>query len=205
MKHYFLILLSLNTVVVLLLFYHEKILNMIDTITMPINDELCQRTKLSIGMTHLSLSNLSVASIQSRLGDLDLSYGGVHIPAAASHNIPLLLNKLKATRKPTRVAVIVPYRDRSRNLHIFLYYMHLFLAQQDIYYGIYLVEPAEGLKFNRAMLLNIGFVESLYENEWDCFIFHDVDLLPENPRNVYTCDTNAPKQMAISISKFNYM
>jgi hypothetical protein len=201
MKQYLLILAALNTFIILLLFYHEKILNVMDSITMPISEELCQRTKFRIGINQLTLTNLSMASIQSHLKSLDLSYGGVFVP-----RVKRLKEKLRAaTRKPTKVAIIVPYRDRSRNLHIFLYYMHLFLSQQNIYYGIYLVEPLPKLKFNRAMLLNIGFVESLYENDWDCFIFHDVDLLPENINNLYTCDANAPKQMAIAISKFNYM
>ena len=37
-------------------------------------------------------------------------------------------------------------------------------------------------RFNRGMLLNIGFTEAMKDQEWDCFIFHDVDLLPENDK-----------------------
>jgi hypothetical protein len=32
------------------------------------------------------------------------------------------------------------------------------------------------------MLFNIGFVEALKKYSWDCFIFHDVDMYPEDNR-----------------------
>jgi hypothetical protein len=57
----------------------------------------------------------------------------------------------------------VPYRDREINLQIFLTYIHQYLSKKvdNIEYGIYLIEPVKNLTFNRAMLLNIGVVESL--------------------------------------------
>ena len=53
------------------------------------------------------------------------------------------------------------------------------------------------------MLLNIGAVEAL--GLWDvrCFIFHDVDLVPENDRNLYTCP-EMPRHMSAAVDKFNY-
>ena len=50
--------------------------------------------------------------------------------------------------------------------------------------------------FNRGQLLNIGFVEAMKDFHWDCIILHDVDLLPMNKVNFYTCKhdvCNAPK------------
>lgn len=110
----------------------------------------------------------------------------------------------KNIQNSDKIAIIVPYRDRTRNLHLFLLYMHQFLSKQKANYGIYLVEPIDDLKFNRAMLINVGFIESLREESWDCFIFHDVDMLPENPYNIYNCNHEMPKQMAIAINTYSY-
>lgn len=57
--------------------------------------------------------------------------------------------------------------------------------------------------FNRAMLMNVGFVEALGMREFDCFIFHDVDLLPEDDRNLYTCP-NQPRHMSVAVNVHDY-
>ena len=56
-------------------------------------------------------------------------------------------------------------------------------------YGVFIVEqfgPASD-PFNRAMLLNVGAAEAVRQHDYTCFIFHDIDLLPEDDRNLYTC------------------
>jgi len=53
------------------------------------------------------------------------------------------------------------------------------------------------------MLMNIGFVEALRRRRWDCFIFHDVDLLPENDHNLYTCPT-LPRHMSVAVDSMAY-
>ena len=52
--------------------------------------------------------------------------------------------------------------------------------------------------FNRGMMFNIGYTVAmnLTKNYWQCFIFHDVDLLPEDDRNLYTCPNN-PRHMSV--------
>lgn len=57
--------------------------------------------------------------------------------------------------------------------------------------------------FNRAKLMNVGFREAMREEDWDCLFFHDVDLIPEDDRNTYMCDSN-PKHAAIAMDKFGY-
>ncbi|XP_047361920.1 beta-1,4-N-acetylgalactosaminyltransferase bre-4-like isoform X2 [Vespa velutina] len=67
-----------------------------------------------------------------------------------------------------------------------------------------LVSPNLGTgAFNRAMLMNVGYVEALKERTFDCFIFHDVDLLPEDDRNLYTCPEQ-PRHMSVAVDKFRY-
>lgn len=51
--------------------------------------------------------------------------------------------------------------------------------------------------------MNVGFREAMKEEDWDCLFFHDVDLIPEDDRNTYVCDSN-PKHAAIAMDKFGY-
>jgi beta-1,4-galactosyltransferase 1 len=83
--------------------------------------------------------------------------------------------------------------------------MHPFLIKQQLNYGIYLIEPIPNIKFNRGLLMNIGFLESLRlsASKWDCFIFHDVDLIPEDERNIYSCP-ELPRHMSSAVSTFDY-
>jgi len=102
-----------------------------------------------------------------------------------------------------RVAVIVPYRDREPHLRAFLLNIHRFLQRQQVMYGVYVVEQTGNTPFNRAMLMNVGAAEAVRQQAWQCFIFHDVDLLPEDDRNLYTCPIQ-PRHMSVSIDSFLY-
>ena len=101
------------------------------------------------------------------------------------------------------VAIIVPYRDKSTQLAVFLRHIHPFLRRQDLHYRIYIINQADEHLFNRAMLMNVGFTEAMQDYSWDCCIFHDVDLLPEDDRNLYTCPTQ-PRHMSVAVDKFKY-
>lgn len=102
-----------------------------------------------------------------------------------------------------RVAIIIPFRDRPKHLQTLLYNLHPMLLRQQIDYQIFVIEQKGSDAFNRAMLMNVGYVEALKERPFDCFIFHDVDLLPENDRNLYTCPEQ-PRHMSVAVDKFNY-
>ena len=85
-----------------------------------------------------------------------------------------------------KVAIIVPYRDRAKHLEIFLHHMHPILQRQLLDYRILVVEQSKEEDFNRAALMNIGYAEALKIDEgFDCFVFHDVDLVPEDDRQVF--------------------
>eukprot|EP00088_Acartia_fossae_P012557 TRINITY_DN16472_c0_g1_i10.p1 TRINITY_DN16472_c0_g1~~TRINITY_DN16472_c0_g1_i10.p1 ORF type:complete len:367 (-),score=51.58 TRINITY_DN16472_c0_g1_i10:446-1546(-) len=102
-----------------------------------------------------------------------------------------------------RVAIIVPYRDRADHLKAFLFNIHRFLQRQQSEYGIFVVEQSGKGPFNRAMLMNVGAAEAIKQYDYQCFIFHDVDLMPEDDRNLYTCPIQ-PRHMSVSIDKFQY-
>jgi len=102
-----------------------------------------------------------------------------------------------------RVAIIVPYRDREPHLRAFLLNIHRFLQRQQVMYGVYVVEQDGNTPFNRAMLMNVGAAEAVKQQDFQCFIFHDVDLLPEDDRNLYTCPIQ-PRHMSVSIDSFLY-
>ena len=121
-----------------------------------------------------------------------------------------------------KVAIIVPYRDREEHLRTFLYHMHSYLPRQQLGtcrlvsrnfsrktiftifffldYGIFVVEQHGSEPFNRAMLMNVGAAEALKSYDYQCFIFHDVDLLPEDDRNLYSCPVQ-PRHMSVAINK----
>lgn len=77
---------------------------------------------------------------------------------------------MKAELKPI---VIVPYRDRPEHLAQFLHRITTGFGISKIC----IVEQECGKAFNRAKLLNIGFLENA--TEYTHYIFHDVDMLPE--------------------------
>ncbi|RZF43754.1 hypothetical protein LSTR_LSTR009177 [Laodelphax striatellus] len=114
-------------------------------------------------------------------------------------------------RSRDRVALIIPYRDRAAHLRVFLKNMHPFLQRQQISYGIFIVEQAGDGPFNRAMLMNVGAVEAQKLGgagpggapPFDCYIFHDIDLLPEDDRNIYNCP-DQPRHMSVAIDVLQY-
>uniref|UniRef100_H2ZY98 Beta-1,4-galactosyltransferase n=2 Tax=Latimeria chalumnae TaxID=7897 RepID=H2ZY98_LATCH len=102
-----------------------------------------------------------------------------------------------------KVAILIPFRNREKHLVYLLKHLHPFLQRQQVHYGIYVINQAGNAIFNRAKLLNIGYIEALKDYNWDCFIFHDVDLVPENDFNLYLCD-NQPKHLVVARNSTGY-
>lgn len=80
------------------------------------------------------------------------------------------------------------------DLIIFLYYYYFlhFLYEQD-----------KDIPFNRGFLFNVGFTEAIKDNDFGCFVFHDVDLLPLNDQNLYQCP-DQPRHMSVAIDKYKF-
>lgn len=52
-------------------------------------------------------------------------------------------------------------------------------------------------------MMNAGFIEALKDDDYNCFVFHDVDMIPEDDRNLYSCSI-FPKHMSVAVDKFDY-
>lgn len=103
----------------------------------------------------------------------------------------------------TQVAIIIPFRNRHEHLKHWLYYLHPILIRQQLDYGVYVINQNGNGTFNRAKLMNVGFVEALKEYDYECFVFSDVDLIPMDDRNIYKCFPN-PRHLAVGMDKFNF-
>ena len=51
--------------------------------------------------------------------------------------------------------------------------------------------------------MDLAFLEALKTRLFDCFVFHDVDLLIEDDRNMYHCSPQ-PRHMSVAIDEMNY-
>ncbi|XP_043225066.1 beta-1,4-galactosyltransferase 7-like isoform X1 [Amphibalanus amphitrite] len=76
------------------------------------------------------------------------------------------------------LAVVVPFRDRFEEMLIFVPYMHRFLNFQKVKHRIYIVNQIDAYRFNRASLINVGYLRA--REHCDYMAMHDVDLLPLN-------------------------
>ena len=104
-----------------------------------------------------------------------------------------------------KVAIIIPFANRDSHLRKLLDILHPMLQRQQLTYGIFVIEQLGNIEFNKGLINNIGYemVTKLNPNMYDCFIFQDVDNLPENDYNMYSCP-NEPRHMAVSVSKYGY-
>ena len=82
--------------------------------------------------------------------------------------------------------------------------MHPILARQQLDYQVFLVEQADQWPFNRAALLNVGVAETKQFGNFSCFVFHDVDILPEDDRAVYGCPEGEALHLAVAVSRWKY-
>jgi beta-1,4-galactosyltransferase 1 len=73
------------------------------------------------------------------------------------------------------LAVLVPYRERSAHLRIFVPHLGRHLQRQGIPYRLWVLEQAADRSFNRGKLLNVGY--RLARPEADYVALHDVDMI----------------------------
>ncbi|XP_072307535.1 beta-1,4-galactosyltransferase 7 [Eucyclogobius newberryi] len=95
---------------------------------------------------------------------------------------------------PHKLVLVVPFRERFEELLVFVPFMHTFLNKKKIRHKILIVNQIDHYRFNRASLINVGFLES--GNDTDYLAMHDVDLLPLNEALDYGFPVDGPFHVA---------
>ncbi|XP_063434377.1 beta-1,4-galactosyltransferase 7-like [Mytilus trossulus] len=93
-----------------------------------------------------------------------------------------------------KLAILVPFRDRLEELLEFAPYIHRYLNHQKIRHDIYVINQIDEYRFNRASLINVGFLES--NTNCDYIAMHDVDLVPVTDGLPYTYPVEGPVHVA---------
>lgn len=153
--------------------------------TLPKCSSLSSKNSLNISSNY----TVSVQKILYKYHELEAQSGATVHPGG--HWFPT------TCQADQHIAIIVCYRQREAHLKIFLNHMHPFLQQQQLDYIIFVVNQHQPEQFNRGALFNVGFIEALKVYRFNCFIFHDVDLLPEDLRNIYKC-VDQPRHMYVT-------
>ncbi|CAK8688492.1 unnamed protein product [Clavelina lepadiformis] len=111
-----------------------------------------------------------------------------------------------------KVAIVIPYKNRYQHLLTLLHHLNPILQRQKIMYCVFVAEQFDNGVFNKARVMNAAYLEIMrnwqkhrdpHGRLFDCFVFHDVDMLSEDDRNLYLCG-KSPKHMSPAIDKFNY-
>jgi len=129
------------------------------------------------------------------IGFLPLSSDDCHCDSTArreSKNVKFSDTLYKSTKK--KLAVLVPFRDRFEELLTFAPHMTSFLNNQNIPHQIYILNQVDRYRFNRASLINVGFLYT--KSQYDYIAMHDVDLLPINEQLLYKYPEDGPFHVA---------
>ncbi|XP_059151192.1 beta-1,4-galactosyltransferase 7-like [Physella acuta] len=92
------------------------------------------------------------------------------------------------------LCIIIPFRNRFEELLEFAPHIHEFLKKQDIKHKIVVVNQLDKYRFNRASLINVGFLET--RSSCDYIAMHDVDLLPLNDELRYNFPEEGPYHLS---------
>ncbi|GBP89328.1 Beta-1,4-galactosyltransferase 7 [Eumeta japonica] len=112
--------------------------------------------------------------------------------ARESDILPKKGRHLKSSASKERLAIIVPFRDRFEELLQFLPHMTKFLEKQKIPFHVFVVQQADSYRFNRASLINVGFLYWGWGLEDDEFYVRlkDANLSVFRPTNIATGTEN---------------
>jgi len=93
----------------------------------------------------------------------------------------------------SKVAIIIPFFGDQGRILIFLRHMHPIWQRQRLHYRVYVIVQTSESRQNRGKLLNVGFAVADADDKYDCFVFHDPDLMLEDDRCSYHCPVKTRK------------
>ena len=143
----------------------------------------------------MNLYTLENPSCNYRYSDISLPKGS--LTQMIANPIPK-----KSENAEHFLCILIPFRDRFEELNEFVPTISEFLKRQNIYHAIFVINQVDTLRFNRASLINVGFVKSaevlkrLGSPNCDYVALHDVDLVPLNPNLSYGFPDKGPFHVA---------
>ncbi|CAH8853889.1 unnamed protein product [Trichobilharzia szidati] len=105
------------------------------------------------------------------------------------------------------VAILFVCNNRWKQLNTILPNLISILQKQHLCYRIFVIEQEETTLINKAMLMNIGFIEAMKLFHFACIVFHDTDLNPLNDRIPYGCDEQTaltPVHLGVALDTRNF-
>lgn len=141
------------------------------------------------GKFTVDMQNETLESVENRLAT-SLQMGGYYKPTECIAR--------------NRVAILITCRDREGQMPVLLKNLHKFLMRQQLEYQVFIVFQARGYWFNKGALYNAGFIEAMKVRQWDCFVFHDIDMVPMDDRNLYDCPRLNPRHLAVDVDICGY-
>jgi hypothetical protein len=125
----------------------------------------------------------SKSQYPSKINDLKKRYGKMSDDREMINFKNLNLTNKRLVKNKSFV-IIIPYRDddkhvRKKHLETFITKIPKLFNNFSNDFNILIVEQYNKKnRFNRGVLLNIGF--EICKDSFDYFIFHDIDLIPDN-------------------------
>lgn len=177
----------------------------------PPEEQLFGMLKVDVDLaTNAYLDMFNITNIKSGI------FGNSYLGRFEERNVNGVFSKVAPVFEPEHctppqtVAFIIPFRYREKHLRILLGHLIPILRRQFLRYSIFVISQVGNGTFNKGRLMNTGFefawkVGKQQNRSFDCFIFHDVDLLAEYDTLLYRCPGgSAVTHLATTIDKFNY-
>jgi len=110
--------------------------------------------------------------------------------------------KLKHENSSQKIAIIIPHRHRESHLRLIVPRLNKLMKKGTKNYRIFVVHQQTENLFNKAVLINAG-VKQAQKLGYDCFIIHDVDMLPDT-NNDYHCNYDNIRHIGALVDKYNH-